>query len=175
LNGNFFPQYNIPLISINEQLSPLIGIDIAFKKPRLTTKIEYKIGRTLGMSLIDYQLVESKNKSFTLGAGYKIKGLNLKFIKIKGKPLILQNDVNFKLDFSITDNKTTNRKLDQDIDEPTRGTFTWRIAPSIDYMINNKLNVRLFYDRTFNRPIVSNSFPITNTRGGITIRFTLGQ
>lgn len=175
LNGNFFPRYNIPMLSINEQLSPLLGIDVAFKKPRMTAKIEYKMGRTLGLSLIDYQLIESRNKELTVGVGYKVKGLNLRFIKVKGKPLVLENDLNFRFDFSIRDNQTTNRKLDQEVNDITRGSTVYRIAPSLDYMINSKLNARLFYDRTFNNPKIANSFPMTNTRAGLTIRFTLGS
>lgn len=175
LSGNFFPLYNIPMITMSEQLSPLLGIDIAFKKPRLTAKAEYKLSRNIGLSLIDYQLIESRTKDLTIGMGYKAKNVRLPFIKFKNKPVILKNDLNFKFDFSIRDNMTINRKLDQDFAEPTKGTFTYRIAPSIDYMVNQSLNVRLFFDKSFNKPKTSASAPISNTRAGLTIRFTLGQ
>ena len=175
LTNNFYPIYNIPQITISEQLAPLIGIDIAFKKPRLTTKIEYKKSRQLGMSFVDYQLVESRNEDISLGIGYKVKGITLPFIKHKGVAFILKNDLNFRFDFSIRDNVTTNRKLDQKINDDTKGSRTIRIAPSIDYMINQRLNLKLFYDRTDTKPKTAQSPPITNTRGGLTIRFTLGQ
>jgi cell surface protein SprA len=56
----------------------------------------------------------------------------------------LNNDVNLRADFSYRDDKTINYRLDQNIAEPTRGQKTISLAATIDYVINNKLNVRLF-------------------------------
>ncbi len=93
--------------------------------------------------------------------------------KKKGKKNEDASDLNFKFDFSYRDDVTINHLLDQDIREPTRGLRTIRLSPSIDYDINENLNVRLFFDYSKTDPKTSNSFPITSTQGGLVIRFTL--
>jgi len=173
LSGNFFPLYNIPHIVISEQLMPLIGINITMKNG-LTAKFEYKKSRNLALSLVDYQLVEGRSKELTFGAGYRIKGMTLPF-KIGGKKTTLDNDLNFKLDFSLRDDITVNNLLDQNHSEATRGSKTVSLSPSIDYVVNNRLNLRLFFDRRRTVPATSASYPVSNTKAGISVRFTLAE
>ncbi len=40
---------------------------------------------------------------------------------------------------------------------------------------NERLNVRAFYERVINTPVISTSFPSANTNMGISLRFTLAQ
>lgn len=174
LNGNFFPQYNMPSIVLNEQLSPLIGIDMTMKN-NLTAKFDYKMSRTMTMNFADYQMIELKSTQITVGAGYKIKGLKIPFIKIKGKQIKLENDLNFRFDFSYRDNITVNHRIDETQPQITAGSRTITIQPSIDYIVNKRLNVRLFFDQTTTIPKISNAFKTTNARGGITFRFSLAE
>ncbi len=173
IEGNFQPLYNIPQVVISEQLAPLIGIDVSMKN-NLTFKFDFKKSRNLSMSFIDYQLSETRTTEYVAGLGYKVKGLPLPF-KFRGKKIRLENDLNFKFDFSYRDNKTLNHKLDQNITEPTSGMKSIRISPSIDYVVSNRLNLKLFFDRNRTIPAISTSFPITNTQAGITIRFSLSE
>lgn len=173
LNGNYFPLYNMPSIVINEQLSPLIGIDMTFKN-NLTAKVDYKQSRTQTMNFSDFQLIEMKSKQLTIGAGYKIRGLKLP-IKIKGRKIRLDNDLNFRFDFSFRDNITVNHRIDQGLPQITSGSRTITIQPSIDYIVSKRLNVRVFFDQTRTIPKISSGFPTTNTRGGITLRFSLAD
>lgn len=174
LTGNFFSYYRIPQVMVSEQFSPLIGVDATWING-LSTRFDYKRSRMLGMSFQDYQLSEQRTEEFTVGLGYRLKGLKLKFLKFGGKPLNLENDLVFNTDVSYRNNVTMNYRLDQNVGEPTSGMKTIRIAPSIDYVVSNRLRITLFYDRTRNIPATSASFPITNTRGGIRINFNLGQ
>ncbi len=173
LNGNYFSQYNMPSIVMNEQLSPLLGVDMTFKN-NVTCKVDYKQSRTMTMNFADYQLVELKSKQLTVGAGYKIKGLKLP-IKIKGKKIRLDNDLNFRFDFSYRDNITINHRIDQGVPQITAGSRVITIQPSIDYVVSKRLNIRLFFDQTRTIPKISSGFPTTNTRGGITLRFSLAD
>ncbi|NNC95882.1 MAG: cell surface protein SprA [Chitinophagales bacterium] len=173
LNGNFYTLYRIPNIVISEQLSPLIGIDVSMKN-NVSAKFEFKKTRTLSMSFIDYQLRETKSKTITVGLGYKVRGLTLP-IKRKGKFIRLQNDLNFKFDLSVRDNVTVNHRLDQNSSEPTQGSKNISINPSIDYTVNKRLNLRIFFDRIRTIPKTSASFPTTNTKAGVTISFSLTQ
>ena len=81
--------------------------------------------------------------------------------------------MNFKFDFSFRDDITYKHILDQNITEPTRGLKSIRISPSIDYAINDQLTLRWFVDYNRTVPATSQSFPITNIQGGLTVRFTL--
>jgi cell surface protein SprA len=169
--GNYYSKFIIPSIVMSEQFSPLLGIDMTFKN-NILTRVEYKKTRNLSLSMLDYQLSESRTDEFTVGLGYKLKGLVLP-IKIKGKKKKLDNDINFRVDFSYRNNITTNQKLDQAVSQPTQGMKTIRIAPTIDYIISNRLNIQLFFDRNRSIPATSASFPITNTSAGVKLRFTL--
>ena len=99
----------------------------------------------------------------------------MNFLKFRGKQIKLENDLVFNADVSYRNNVTMNYRLDQNVGEPTSGMKTIRIAPSIDYVVSERLRITLFYDRTRNIPATSASFPITNTRGGIRVSFNLGQ
>lgn len=169
--NNFISYYNIPSVTITEQLSPLIGVDITWKN-NMTSKFDFKKTRSLNMSVVDWQISESRSTEFTFGFGYRLKGLVIPF-KIKGKKKKLENELNFKCDVSYRDNVTFSQRLDQEVSEPTRGMKTIRVSPSIDYVINSKLRIKLFFDRNRTIPATSASFPITNTRAGVTISFSL--
>ncbi len=144
---------------------------------RMTYKFEWKKSRNLALSLTDFQVVESKTEEFTIGLGYRVKGLKLPFdIKIgKKKDDKLENDLNFKFDLSVRDDKTIQHVLDQDVSLATRGTKSIRWSPSIDYAVSKQLNVRLFFDRSKTIPATTASYPITNSSGGVMIRFALTQ
>ncbi len=82
------------------------------------------------------------------------------------------SDMNIVFDFSLRDDVTLLHSFDGTV-EPTRGSKTISINPSVDYDINKQLNARLFFD--YRRTIPANSAQIaqTNMAGGVTIRFSL--
>lgn len=174
LSGNFISFYDIPAISITEAFSPLIGIDMTWKNS-LTTKFEYKRGRNLSFSFLDYQLTESRTQEITIGLGYKFRNATLPF-KIDGKKKRLKNDITFLMNVSYGDNITLSQKLNQETpSQATAGIETLAFSPTFDYVVNNRLSVRLFFNKRYTIPKISNSYPIRYTDGGVTIRFTLGQ
>lgn len=124
------------------------------------------------MSFVDYQLAEARSQEFTFGGGYKRKGTSLPF-KYQNKPVKLDNDLTFRLDLTYRNDLTMNYKLDQNLNTPTRGMKSIGIAPYIDYVVNNKLNIRIFYDYRRTIPATSASFPITAVKAGVKIRFSL--
>ena len=95
-------------------------------------------------------------------------------IKKIGK-MQLDNDVTFRMDFSLRDDATANSKLDQGTSFGTAGQKVIRIAPSIDYIVNNRVSLKLYFEQNRNIPKISNSFPVTNTRGGLQVRISLAQ
>lgn len=173
LNGNFYSLYNVPNIVINEQLNPLIGFDMTFKNG-IQARIDYKKSRTVTMNFTDFQMIENLSSTITAGVGYRVKGLKLPF-KAKGKKVILHNDLNMRFDFSYRDNVIVNHQLDQGVSRPTSGSTVITVSPSIDYVINKQLNIRIFMDRNRTIPKTTASFPTTTTRAGITLRFSLAS
>ncbi|MGB3116842.1 MAG: cell surface protein SprA [Ferruginibacter sp.] len=179
-SGNFIPFFLVPNISIGEQFSPLIGFDMMFTN-QLQLKFEYSKSRQLSLSLYDYQLSEVKSTEYVIGAGYRKRGLKLfgglklpKFLSSKadGK---LDNEINFRLDFRIRDNITSNNRLDQSTNFPTAGSKEISINPTIDYYLNNRVNIKLYFDQRRVIPYISSSAPITNTRAGVQVRISLAQ
>lgn len=171
LTGNYIPYFLVPNISISEQFSPLIDIDVQFTN-QLTARFEYKKSRQLSLSLIDFQLSEARSTEFTIGAGFRKRGA-FSFLKWKGKPL--ENDAAFRLDFSVRDDITSNSRLDQIQSLPTAGQKVVFINPSIDYVISNRVNIKLYFEQRRVIPSISTAPPITNTRAGMQIRISLAQ
>jgi cell surface protein SprA len=174
VSGNFVPYFLVPNITIQEAFSPLLGIDITTVN-QLTASFQYKKSRQLSLSLVDYQLSEVNSTEFTFGGAMRRRGFNLPFKVPFTKKKKLENDVNFRLDFSIRDDATSNSRLDQDNAFSTGGQRVVTIQPSIDYVLNNRVNIKFFFDQRKVVPYISTSAPITNTRAGVQIRVSLAQ
>jgi cell surface protein SprA len=139
---------------------------------QMTARFEFKKSRTLSLSMIDYQLSEARSTEFVIGAGYRKRGL-FSWIKWKGKPM--DNDASFRLDFSVRDDVTSNSRLDQEAALPTAGQKVIFINPTVDYVISNRVNIKLYFEQRRVTPKISTSPPITNTRAGVQIRISLAQ
>jgi len=172
-SGNYFPLYNIPAIQLTESFAPLIGIDLSLKNG-LTSRIDYQKSRNLALSFTDFQLIETRTDALTFGMGYLFKNLDLD-LNLFGRSFTLENELNFVLDFTYRNDITINYRIDQPNVEPTQGAISYRIAPRIDYVVNDKLNASLYYDRTFTDPHTPNAFANSNTRAGLRLTFTLAQ
>jgi cell surface protein SprA len=174
VSGNYIPYFLVPNISMIESFEPLLGVDITTTN-QLNLKFEYRKSRQLSLSLIDYQLSESRSTEWTIGASWRKKGFNLPF-KIPGmKGKKLENDLNLKFDLSMKDVSMSNSRLDQTNAYGTGGQKEIVIMPSIDYVLNNRINIKFFFDQRRVIPYISTSAPITNTRAGVNIRISLAQ
>jgi cell surface protein SprA len=176
LSGNFIPYFLVPNISITEAFAPFIDLDMQFVN-QLGARFEYKKSRTLSLSLVDFQLSEARSTEFTIGARWRKKGFPLPF-KVpfsKKDTKKLENDITFTLDFSVRDDITSNSRLDQVTSLPTAGQKVITISPSIDYVLNNRVKIILYFDQRRTEPKISTSAPITNTKGGIKINISLAQ
>jgi cell surface protein SprA len=180
VSKNFIPYFLIPNITISEQFAPLAGIDMMFTN-QLQARVEYVKQRTLSLSLIDFQLSETRSTEFSIGAGYRKKGMKLlgglklpKFLSQNGSNK-LDNEINFRLDVRIRDNVTINYRLDQAATLPTSGSKEVTITPSVDYFLNSRVNLKLFFDQRRVTPYISSSAPLVNTRAGVQVRISLAQ
>ena len=68
--------YDISTVSINESLSPLIGVNTTLNND-LSLSMQYNQSRVLALSMTSQQITEAISKDFVLGVGYKINDLKL--------------------------------------------------------------------------------------------------
>ena len=176
LTGNFLPYFLVPNITISEQFAPLLDIDMQFVN-QFQAKLGFSKSRQLSLSLVDFQLSETHSTEFTIGAGFRKRGLRLPFsVKMPGEKESskkLQNDMNFRLDMSIRDDATSSSYLDQNASLPTGGQRVITISPSIDYVLNNRINLKLYFDQRRTTPKISTTPPIITTKGGLQVRISL--
>ncbi|MEP6595635.1 MAG: cell surface protein SprA, partial [Ginsengibacter sp.] len=173
-SNNFIPYYLVPNVTIQEQFSPLIGFDVSFVN-QLNAKFEYVKQRQLSLSLIDFQLSEVRSTEYTIGAGFRKRGLKLPF-KVpfsKKDAKELENEINFRFDLKVRDNVTSNSRLDQQSAFATNGSKEITFSPTVDYYLNNRINIKLYFDQRRVNPYISSAAPTVNTRAGMQLRISL--
>ncbi|MCD6091032.1 MAG: hypothetical protein J7J72_05995, partial [Bacteroidales bacterium] len=87
----------------------------------------------------------------------------------------VNSDLNMKVDFSLRDNRTILRRIDQNINQVSSGQKVMSINFSADYMVSHRMTMRLYYDQVINNPYMANQYRNSSTNGGISMRFTLAQ
>lgn len=168
--GNFLPFYQFSQVTLFEQFVPLLGIDMRMKN-NMTANVEYRKSRSMSLSLANSQLASQKDQAFVIGFGYRTSDFRFPFGLFKS--VNLKNDLNFKLDIALRDNKTVIYRADVDEPEISGGAKNITFRPSIDYVLNQRFNLRLFYDSNVTKPYTSQSFTTAFTNFGINLRFTI--
>jgi cell surface protein SprA len=169
--GNFLPEREITTVTISEVMHPFINFDATLQNS-LLAKFEYNRDRNLSLGLTNFQVTEVRGKEYVIGSGYRFKKVKFPF-QIGGKTP--ESDLNLRVDLSWRQNNTVIRKMEENQNQVTAGQDIISIKTSADYVIDQRLNLRAFYERVINKPVISTSFPSTNTNIGISLRFTLTQ
>jgi cell surface protein SprA len=172
VDGHLQAAYVISQVVISEQFSPLIGVNIR-TKGRLSANFQYKTKRDLALNISNAQITELSSKDVVLELGYTKNNMRLP-IKSQGRTVVLKNDVTFRMNFTISDSKTIQRKINE-LNIITNGNINMQLRPNITYVVNQKLNVQLYFERTVNEPLISSSYRRATTRFGTQIRFSLAQ
>lgn len=169
--GRYVSPYVIDNVVISEKFSPLIGVNFR-TKTKLEGRLEYVRDRTLTLSMSNSQIQEINSSGIVIGLGYAKAGIKLP-IATGGNPYtILRNEVRFRVDFAIRDRKTVQRRLEEG-SLTTEGGMSLNFKPTISYLVNQRVNLTFYFERTINDPKVSNSFKRTTTAFGLQLRFTL--
>lgn len=172
---NYVPYFLVPNVTISEQFAPLIELDMTFVN-QLSARVEYRKSRQLSLSLVDYQLAENRSTEYSIGLNYRKKGVPfLQNLRIGKNGKKLDNDVTFRFDYSLRDDATANSKLDQNTAFGTAGQKVVSIRPSIDYILNNRINLKFYFEQNRVIPKIATSAPITTTRSGVQVRISLAQ
>jgi cell surface protein SprA len=173
LQSNFIQQYEINVVTISEQFSPMINVDLNWKNS-LTTRFEWKKSRIVSLNLTSNQIADARINELIFGAGYRFDDLQI-ILKTGGGQRALKSDLNLRLDLSIRDNKTVARKLVEDVNQPVVGQKVFTIGTTADYVLSDRFNLQIFADHSMNNPFVANTFPTSNTNFGFSLKFTLIQ
>ncbi len=173
LQKNFIQQYEINVVSINEQFSPLINVDMNWVNS-LTTRFEWRKSRTVSLNLTSNQIADARTNELVIGAGYRFDEVQI-VLKTGGGQRVLKSDLTTRFDLSIRDNKTLARKLVEDVNQPVAGQKVFTAGITADYVLSDRFNLQVFADHTMNNPFVASTFATSNTNFGFSLKFTLVQ
>lgn len=170
--GELIPVYVISQVMISEQFAPLVGINLRTRS-KLNFRFEYKTKRDLALNISNSQITELTSKDWSVDLGYTKNNMKLPF-KTQGRVITLKNDITFQLNMSIANNQTIQRKINE-VNTITNGNLNYQLRPNISYLINQKLRVQAYYERSINEPLVTNTYRRSTTRAGVKVLFNLSQ
>jgi cell surface protein SprA len=178
---DYISQRQLNTVTISEQLSPLVGVDMSIKtandnEPQI--RVEITRDRNVNLGLSNYQITETKTKGVVIGLGYKFDDVPNPFLKTYGKlpiKMLKKTDFLVRCDVNIRENSTVIRKMVEQQNQVTAGQRLVSIKLSGDLEVSDKMTLRAFYDQQINKPKVSTSFATTNISSGVALRFNLTQ
>ncbi len=170
VNGDFLPRYQFSQLLIFEQFIPLIGLDMRFRN-NMGLNFEYRKARALSMSLANAQLSQLAEQGIVVGMAYRSPNFRFPFGLFADRRM--NNDLNFKFDVSVDDRKTLIYRADVANAEVSAGARNISLRPSVDYMLNRNLNLRLFFDSNSSNPYTSQTFYTSYSNFGINLRYII--
>jgi cell surface protein SprA len=93
-------------------------------------------------------------------------------IKVAEETHHLKSDIVLQLNLTYNSTKTNIRKINQNISQVSSGSEVWMAEVSAEYALSTSLTLRAFFQTNINTPYISNSYPNSTTKGGITVRFS---
>ncbi|GAB3642409.1 T9SS outer membrane translocon Sov/SprA [Spirosoma arcticum] len=170
--GQFVPVFAMSTITMSEKFAPMLGVQFQTKN-RITGRLEYNQSRDVALSLSNSQVAELTNKDLTASVGFTRQNVRIPF-RINGAYKKLKNDLTFSCNLTLRDTRAIQRKLDDEY-IITAGNVNFQLRPQVSYIVSRRLNFNLYFDRTFNDPLVSNSFRRATTAGGVQVKFNLAE
>ncbi|MBC7920901.1 MAG: cell surface protein SprA [Ferruginibacter sp.] len=184
--GEFIPVYVVTQANISERFAPLIGINVRTQS-KITARMEYSQERSLTLTLNNSQINEVSSKGLVLGGGFSKSNLRIPF-RVQGRTVTLKNQVNFRFDLTIRDTRTVQRTPEtvqadttgQLVRNPpvntiTAGAVNFQLKPTVDYMLNQRLNLQVYFERNVNEPLITSSYRRSTTTFGFQLRFNLAE
>lgn len=173
LDGSYIPVFVMSTIQMQERFAPLIGVQFQTKN-RWSARLEYNQSRDVALNLSNAQVADLTNKDITTTVGYTKNNMRLPAFLTGGQRKRLKNDMTFQFQFTLRDTRAIQRKLDAE-QIITAGNYNFQIRPTINYTVSRRLNLNFYFDRTYNDPLVLNSYRRATTAGGVQVRFNLAE
>jgi cell surface protein SprA len=169
----FAPAFIMSTITMEEKFSPVIGVQFTTKK-NFTGSFNWNKERRAALNLSNAQVAEYNSRDFVFGIGFKRNNVKLPFRGRDGNLIVLKNDLNFRMDLTSRDLKVLQRRLDGDV-VPIQGNYNLQIRPQLQYQINKKINMVMYWERLVNTPFTSLSYERTSSIFGMNARFNLSD
>ncbi len=169
-NGDYIPPISMEGVTLTEQFNPLIMLSVNMVNS-FNFKVSIQKNRNIGLSFSNNQLTENYRDGFTFGTGYRFKDLEI-HIKAGDKNLNLKSDLVLQANITYNSNMTIIRKINQNTSQISSGSKVWMAEISAEYALSTTLTLRTFFQTNINTPYISNAFPNSTTKGGLTVRFS---
>ena len=168
--GDYIPPVSTGGVQITEQFNPLVRVSVNMVNS-FQFNFSLQKNRTLALSFSNNQLTETTRDGVTLGAGYRFKDIGFQ-LKIGSMPIEVKSDIVLQLNLTYNSNMTNIRKINQNISQISSGSSVWMAELSAEYSLTTYLVLRAFFQTNINTPYISNAYPNSTTKGGLTIRFS---
>ncbi len=164
-------KYDVTNVSISEQFSPLIGVDASLKNS-LSFKFEVKKSRTVQLDIPGNQILESGSLEYVIGSGYRFDDIGM-IIKIGKSQKKVKNDLNLRGDIGFKNTDAYIRVIDDEYSQLSSGLRSLSLKFSADYVLSERLNIKLYYDCKSSNPKVSDGYPTVTNDFGIAFKINL--
>ena len=151
----------------------MIELDIEFKNS-LRLVLDIIKDRAVSLSLANNFITESWGNEYVIGLGYRARNVRINS-SLAPNSNSFAGDLNTKLDFSIRKNMTVIRNLNIRDNKVSAGQTLISAKLTADYALSRNFSAIFFYDHMFSKYEISSSFPQTNIRSGITLRYNFGN
>ena len=168
--GDYIPPVSMEGIQLNEQFNPLVRVSVNMVNS-FQFNFSMQKNRMLQLSFSNNQLTETTRDGITFGAGYRFKDVAFSF-QFAGKPYDVKSDIVLQLNLTYNSNMTNIRKINQNISQISSGSEVWMAELSGEYAISTHLTLRAFFQTNINTPYISNAYPNSTTKGGLTVRLS---
>ena len=168
--GDYISPVSMNGVQIIEQFNPLIRLSVNMINS-VQLNFSLQKNRTLALSFSNNQLTETTRDGVTFGAGYRFKDIGFQ-LKVGSKPIDIKSDIILQFNLTYNSNMTNIRKINQNISQISSGSSVWMAELSAEYALTTYLSVRAFFQTNINTPYISNAYPNSTTKGGLTIRFS---
>jgi cell surface protein SprA len=168
--GDYVPPVSMEGVQITEQFNPLIRVSVNMVNS-FQFNFSIQKNRTLTLSFSNNQLTETTRDGFTIGTGYRFKDVAFN-VRFADKVHKLKSDIVVQLNLTYNSNKTNIRKINQNISQISSGSSVWIVELSGEYTLTTNLTLKAFFQTNINTPYISNSYPNSTTKGGLTVRFS---
>ena len=171
-NDELVPFYIINRVSVVEGFVPLVGVNLVFKNT-FSLRFEFRKTRELNLNISSIQLEEAYDEDLSVDASYSKTGIKLP-VYLFGINRVLDNTLSFRLGFSVRNVKAQQRTLDGP-NLTTGGSIDAQYRGSIDYDLNQFLNVQLYMNYGNANPTLTTAFPRAQNAVGLRLRVNWSQ
>ena len=169
--NNISSRYDVSSVSITENFSPLFGVDASLKNS-LSMKFEVKKSRTVQLDIPGNQILESSSMEYVFGSGYRFDDIGM-IIKVGKSQKKVKNDLNLRADVGFKNTDAYIRVIDDEYSQLSSGLKSLTLKFSADYVLSERLNIKLYYDCKSSTPKVSDGYPTVSHDFGIALKINL--